>query len=107
VVSFWGPLIIWMMKKKESKFVEWHFKAWVNYQITMFLTFLLLGVIAGVGGGLMAAVSPWWIGLIFIVPAVGIMGILGLCSLIFTLMAALKAKAGVWYQYPMSKRFWK
>jgi len=106
LVSFWGPVIIWFLKKKESKFVDWHFKAWVNYNITMFLISLLLGVVAGIGGVAMMF-APWWVGLIFIVLAGGTFGILGLCSLIFTLMAALKAKAGVWYQFPMTKRFWK
>jgi uncharacterized Tic20 family protein len=101
-----GPILIWMMKKKESKFVEWHFKALINYGISMFLLMLLLSVALGALAGGLYFVSPWLAlipgGLFMLIATV-----LGLMNLIFFVKSVLAAKAGVWYQFPMAKRFWK
>src|SRR3546814_19588256 len=52
ISSFLIPLIIWLVKKDDSKFIDHHGKEALNFQITMFigyvagliLTFVLIGV---------------------------------------------------------------
>jgi uncharacterized Tic20 family protein len=107
VVNFWGPLLIWLLKKKDSKFIVWHFKAWFNNALTMFLiSFLLAIVFIAPGVGVMIAVDPLIGGIVMGLGGVAV-ACLGLLNAIFTLIAGIRAKAGVWYLYPMAKRFWK
>ena len=87
--SLVGPLIIWQIQKDKSAFIDYHGKEAVNFNITIaiafavsFLLFLLL------------------IGLVLI-------WIVGAVWFIFTIIAAIKANNGEYYQYPLSIRFIK
>lgn len=84
--SFVGPLILWLIKKDESKFVEDQSREALNFQLTM-----LIGQLIGV------ATSPFCIGFI-IMPAVG------LVTLIFGIIACVEANKGVRYRYPICLR---
>jgi len=89
ILGFIGPLIIWLIKKDQSPFVDDQGKEALNFQIV-----LLLGLIIG------GATSCIFIGLV-IVPAVIIFGI------VFSIIAALKAKDGIAYRYPFNLRLIK
>ncbi|MDC3379521.1 DUF4870 domain-containing protein, partial [Planctomycetota bacterium] len=86
-VSFIGPLIIWLVKREESPYVDKHGKEAINFQLTMllgmFVSFILMFVIIG----------------FFTLMAIAIMNIV--CSI----LAALKASEGGHYDYPMVIRF--
>ena len=84
-----GPLIIWLIKKDQSPFVNDQGKEDLNFQITLLIVYII-------GGATMALC----IGLV-IVPAIGII------SLIFSIMAALKANQGIAYRYPFAIRLIK
>jgi hypothetical protein len=86
-----GPLIIWQIKKNEFPSVEEHGKAALNFQITVLIA-LFVGIIAAV---LLSAVC---IGFLFIPVVVAI----GLCGLIFAVIAGIKANNGEPYRYPWS-----
>ena len=88
-LGFIGPLIIWLIKKDQSPFVDDQGKEALNFQIMVTLGLL-------VGG----ATTCIFIG-IAIVPAVIIFGI------IFSIIAALKAKDGIAYRYPVNLRLIK
>lgn len=82
--SFVGPLIIWILKKDASKFLDHHGKQALNFQITMAIgyiigsmtTFIVIGCI--------------------IVPAVFVVDI------VFCIIAAMAANKGEWYRYPIA-----
>lgn len=86
-----GPLIIWQMKKGEIPSVESHAKAAMNFQITV-----LIGVIACIILGVL--LSFICIGFLLFPVA----GILGICGLVFAIIAGLKANEGKEYKYPYS-----
>lgn len=85
--SFLGPLIIWLIKKDESAFIDHHGKEALNFQLTMAIawicTFLAIIVVIG----------------IFIAP------ILFIISLLFPILAAVGANNGQFYRYPLAIRF--
>jgi len=89
ILGFIGPLIIWLTKKDQSPFVDDQGKEALNFQIV-----LLLGLVIG------GATSCIFIGIV-IVPAVIIFGI------VFSIIAALKAKDGIAYRYPFNLRLIK
>jgi uncharacterized protein len=87
--GFLGPLIIWLIKKDQSPFVDDQGKEALNFQITMLIGFVI--------GGLTTCI---FIGL-FIVPALVVLNIV-LC-----IMAAMKANNGIAYRYPFALRLIK
>jgi uncharacterized Tic20 family protein len=86
-----GPLLVWQIKKNEIPSVDVHGKAALNFQITVILA-VLVSLIAGV------ILSFICIGVIFFFIAGGI----GLCGLIFAIIAGIKANNGEDYKYPYS-----
>lgn len=81
-----GPLIIWLMKKDTSPFVNDQGKEALNFQIT-----LAIGYVAGI------ILSFFCIGFL-VLPVVFI------ASLVFSILAALQAKDGIAYRYPFALR---
>jgi uncharacterized Tic20 family protein len=84
--TFLAPLIIYLIKKDDSRFVAEQAKESLNFQITVFLACIIL-VISVIG--------------IFIVWAVG------LAAVVLVIIAAIKASEGKIYRYPLTIRFLK
>lgn len=86
VVWLFAPLIIYLIKKDESKFVAAHAKESLNFQITVML-----------------------IAIILIVTVIGILllWVLGIISTIFIIIATIKASENKLYRYPFSIRLIK
>ncbi len=84
-----GPLVVWLMGKDKSPFIDRHGKEALNFGITMaiaaVISFILVFVIIG----------------IFLLIAVGVVW------LIFVIMATIKASNHEEYEYPISIRFIK
>ncbi len=87
--GFVGPLIIWLIKKDESPFVDRHGKTALNFQFT-----LLIGYIASI--------------ILFIV-LIGILTFFAclVLGIVFPIIAAIAANKGEEYTYPMSIKFIK
>lgn len=90
VTSFLGPLIIWLIKKDESPFVDDQGKEALNFQITVLIGYVVAGVLS-------------------FVPFVGCLTMilfpaLGITSLIFGILGGLEANKGVAYRYPFALR---
>jgi uncharacterized Tic20 family protein len=85
--GFLGPLIIWMIKKDDSPFVDRHGKEALNFQLTM--------LIAWVASGLLTLACIGFI----LLPVVLIV------DLVFCILAAVKSSRGEEYRYPISIRF--
>ncbi len=95
VAGFVGPLIIWLVKKDSSKFVEDQAKEALNFQLVMLIGWVLCIVLTVVTCGF---------GAILTVP---LMVVLMVVVIIFAIMAGLKAKEGEWYRYPFNIRMIK
>ena len=87
--SFLGPLIIWLIKREESRFVDEQGKEALNFQITV--------IIAAIAAGLLCIACIGFI----LMPAVGVI------DLVFCIVAAAKANGGQNYRYPVSIRLVK
>lgn len=86
VAPILAPLIIYLIKKDESKFVTFHAKESLNFQITVMI--IVIGLVITIIGILVA-----WI--------------VGLAALVFVIMATIKASEGKLYKYPFSIRLIK
>lgn len=88
--GFLGPLIIWLLKKEESAFIDDQGKESLNFQITSFIIFMGLSIVS-------------------IIPIIGCFTILLLLAFfvvwfVFIIIATLKAKDGEAYRYPFTMR---
>jgi len=87
LAGFVAPLVIWLVKKDESEFVDDQGREALNFQLTIFLGMLIS------------------IPLCFIF--VGFLTLLALVviDIVYTIIAGIKANEGVWYRYPWSIKF--
>jgi uncharacterized Tic20 family protein len=89
VASFIAPLIIYLVKKDESKFVEWHAKESLNFQITMILACIVC------------------VPLFFIIIGIFLIWAIGIFSLVVRIIATIRASEGKLYMYPLTLRLIK
>jgi uncharacterized Tic20 family protein len=82
-----GPLIVWLIKGKESEFVDAHGKESLNFQISMTIYFCVSFV------------------LIFLLIGIPLIIILAIVQIILVVIASMKARDGLSYQYPITIRF--
>jgi uncharacterized protein len=84
--GFVGPLIIWLIKKDQSRFVDDQGKEALNFQLT-----LMIGHV---------------IGLVTICFTFALINaVLGIVGLVFCIIAAVEANKGTAYRYPLNIRF--
>ncbi len=84
-----GPLVLWLIKKDDMPFVNHQGREALNFQITVFVGFLI--------GVMLFFLS---VGSLFLL-------ILVVFNAISIVIATVKANDGVWYRYPLSFRFIK
>jgi uncharacterized Tic20 family protein len=85
--SFLGPLIIWFLKKDQSPFVADQAKEALNFQIAVTIALWIS----------IALIWVFCIGLIT-------MMVVGIGSIIYSIIAAMEANKGVHYRYPYTIR---
>ena len=81
-----GPLVVWLMKRDESEFVDDQGKESLNFQITL----TILAIVAAI--------------LIIIVIGIVLLILIGLFSLVMIILATIKASEGERYRYPFNIR---
>lgn len=91
--SVLGPMVIWLVKKDQSSHVEAHAREALNFQISMLiysfiLAFMLLTIVLAV----------------IAIPGIIVLVIL---NLVFSIVAAIKASNGEFFQYPLTIRIIK
>lgn len=84
-----GPLIIWLIKRDQSEFVNYHGKEYLNFLISYSIYILVSSIL-----------MVFYIGFI-LAPVVGIL------SFTFTIIAAVKSYGGETYRIPTVIRFIK
>ena len=92
VTCFLGPLIIWLIKKDDSPFVNDQGKTALNFQLTMLIGYVGINILNGLMSGKHRQLRYWcW----------SIMA-LWVASLIFAIIGGLEANKGKAYRYPFS-----
>lgn len=86
VAPILAPLIIYLIKKDESRYVSFHSKESLNFQITVMLIV---------------------IGLFITIVGIFVVWIVGLAALVLVIIATIKASEGKLYKYPFNIRFIK
>lgn len=89
LTGFVGPLVLWLIKKDESAFLNDQGKEALNFQITLLLAYFAAGALTIVLIGLL------------LIP------VLFIGSFILMILAGLKANEGVLYRYPFTLRLIK
>ena len=87
--GFLGPLILWLMKKNESRYIDSQGKEILNYMITIIIA-LLVNI-------------PLWFILIGIVIHFAIV----IASVVFFIIGAVRASKGTFYRFPFALRLLK
>lgn len=86
VAPFLAPLIIYFVKKDESKFIAAHAKESLNFQITVIIICIVLFI------SVIGILLLWAIGLI---------------AMVLVIVATIRASEGKLYKYPFSIRLIK
>jgi len=89
LISFIGPLIVWLLKKDESPFIDANGKQALNFQISIF--------IYTIGAAILTIVLI----------GIPLLMAIGLFSLVMIVLASVKALNGEVFQYPLSIQFLK
>jgi len=87
--SFVGPLILWLIKKDEDKFVDDQGKEALNFQITVILASIASGILYFVCIGFLIAIA------------------VAISDIVFCILASVAASKGENYRYPVSLRLVK
>ena len=84
-----GPLIIWLMKREESPFIDAHGKEALNWQISATIYFVVC------------------FALVFVLIGFVLLPALLVFDIIIVIIATVRANSGQAYRYPMTIRFIK
>ena len=87
LVGFIGPLIVWLITREKHKFIDDHGKAAMNYQISLFIYYIVSWVLC------------------FIIIGFFLIIALAITHLVLVIMASLKASNGESYRYPIAIKF--
>ena len=88
-IGIFGPLVIYLVKKGQSSFVEENAKESLNFQITMIIAFIISAILAVVMIGFL------------------LMAILGVLEVVLVIVATIKASENKIYRYPFNLRLIK
>lgn len=87
--SFIAPLIIYLLKKDESPFVREHARESLNFQITLFIAYVVSII------------------LVFLLVGILMLMVLGIVHLILVIVATIRAADNRLYRYPFCIRLVK
>ncbi|ROR71905.1 DUF4870 domain-containing protein [Bogoriella caseilytica] len=88
-LSFLVPLIVWLVFRERSRFLDHHGKEALNFQITLAIAYVVGFITAFILIGFLILLAAW------------------VCAIIFSIMAAIAANRGEYYKYPLSIRLVK
>lgn len=93
VLSFFfpliAPLLIWLLKRDQSSFIDYHGKEYLNFLISI----TVYGFISGI--------------LVILLIGIVLLIILGIGAFVLTIMAAVKSYQGERYRFPLIFRIIK
>ena len=84
-----GPLVVWLIKREQSSFVDWHGKESINFQISVTIYAIISAI------------------LILAVVGFALLPLTIVFAFIMVIMATMRANDGLRHQYPLTMRFIK
>jgi uncharacterized Tic20 family protein len=97
VSSFVGPLVVWLIKKKDSRFVDYHGREFLNFCINLFGYWVLSML-----GSILLSVATCGFGFAVMLPLrLALFGY----AVAMMIVASVKAYEGELYRYPLTIRF--
>lgn len=87
MLGFVLPVVMWVTGRDESKMVDAHGRAVVNWMISLFIYFAICMVLVVVGIGILGFIA------------------LGILNVVFVIKGALKSNEGILWPYPMTIKF--
>lgn len=88
-IGILGPLVIWLLKRNESSFVEANARESLNFQLTVIVGWIISGILVVVAIG--------WL----------LLAVVGILNVVLVVMATVKASENMIYKYPISLRLVK
>lgn len=104
ITNFFGPLLIWLLKRDESEYVDFHGKEFLNF----FISYTIYGLASGfiILFGFILSFIPF-IGFLIIGVAILAASLIGVAGLVLMIVAAVKAYNGELYRIPLVFRLIK
>lgn len=96
-LMFVAPLVMWLVKKDESRFIDDHGRETLNFHITLMIYTFVLPLATG-----LIALVTCGLGIPLVIAAALLPFVLGIIGMI---AAATSANRGEYYRYPMTLRF--
>lgn len=87
--SFLVPLVIWLVYRERSRFLDDQGKEALNFQITLAIAYLAGAILSVIGIGLLIMLAAW------------------IYAIVGAILAALAVNRGEQYRYPWALRFIK
>jgi len=87
LVGFIAPLVIWLIKRDEDAFVEYHARESLNFQFSLMI-YMLVSFLA-----------------ILILIGIVMIAVVGIFAFVVIIIAGVRAAGGEFYRYPLSIRF--
>jgi len=87
LVGFIAPLVIWLIKRDEDAFVEYHARESLNFQFSLMI-YMLVSFLA-----------------ILILIGIVMVAVVAVFAFVVIIVAGVKAAGGEFYRYPLSIRF--
>ncbi len=84
-----GPLLIWLIKKDDSPFIDFHGKQYLNFLIS----YSIYGIVSAI--------------LMLILIGFLLAAIVGILFFIFTIVGAIRAYEGAYYRIPLTIQFFR
>lgn len=84
--SIFGPLIIWLIKKDQSEWIDQQAKESLNFQISIAIYQFVAGILMFILIGFVFSIAVW------------------IFNVVFVVIASLKAGNGKTYRYPLCIR---
>ncbi len=78
------PFLIWFFKKNESEYIDRHAKEALNFQLSITVLLFAAGI------------------LVFLAVGIVILPVLIIIDIVFSVIAAIKASRGEFYEYPLN-----
>jgi uncharacterized Tic20 family protein len=86
-LNFLVPLVGYLVLKDRGPFVRAHAATALNFQLTLLIAYVVGGLLSIVLVGFLVIFAAW------------------VLNIVFSIIAAVKAGRGEWYQYPLTIRF--
>ncbi|WP_258807382.1 DUF4870 domain-containing protein [Pseudidiomarina sp. CB1] len=87
--GFIAPLVMWLIKKDESAYIDAHGKVVFNWIISAFIWGIIGVILVFVGIGILILIA------------------LGICHIVFAIIGAIRANDGIIQNYPLTIKFFR